>query len=255
MKFKLPALHEAVSTSKNLTKDDIRQYIFVWNGIAMTFMSPVFIVDLYEYVKQECKIDNEEELEKLSQVIDFLNGRAISISSWKELTSLCDIEFDEDEESLVINKIGHKLEVIFDDNFIGVQYFKQKITQYINTLSSKTVPADGLSFEGPVLKSIGNIFKTEAKSDTIRLFLIENSSFVRFQLSRKGYIFGIINIDGDAAHLNKDLTSGVHTQELIDNLNEGLDQVVFKEPELAKVEEGAPSSVLFSMDDDLNLED
>lgn len=249
MKFKLPSLQAAVSNSKNLTKDDIRQYIFVWNGVAMTFMSPVFMVDIYEYVKQECKIEDGEELHQLEQIVNFLHNKSIPTSAWKELTSPCDVDFDEDNEALYINKVGHKLEVILDNNNIGIQYFKFNIVKYLNILKANTRPIDGLAFEGPIMKMMGEMFKTESKQDTIRLFLCDNSSAVKFQLSRKSYIYGIVNMDAETSQLNKDLTSKANIEELIFTIEEGLSEIEYIEPKTEEPEEGE-----FSMDDDEDFE-
>ena len=66
MKFKLPQLHLLVNSNKKLSDDNPKKLIHVVNGHAIVNNELIAIVSLREYVKIECGITDELELDRLT---------------------------------------------------------------------------------------------------------------------------------------------------------------------------------------------
>jgi len=249
MKFKLPSLHQVVN-SKGKTAEDIKQYIYIHNGIAMTFGDPVFIVDLYDYVKTECNIEDDDDLSELESIITHLNNRSIPATAWKELTTECDVTLEDNE--IVISKVSHKMILDLEYNSIGLPYFKKTISRYVKILESPTLARDTSAFKGSIIQLMGSVFKKETKSNTIRLFSCDNSAAVKFTVNGKPYIMGIFNIDEDVNQLNKDLTAQMDIDDMIgkmiEDLNYNGDDLV---PNKAQEIKDVPSP--FSIDPEENI--
>jgi len=237
MDFKFPSLDQVVSKSKSLANDDIKQYIFVCKGHAITFDTPVFIVNLYEYVKNECKLEEEDDLEELETILNYLEGKAIPASAWKVLTSKSDVTFDRDNEEIIINNVGHKSALMLKENNIGIQYFKHKIKQYVNLLKADSIKEESQAYNGHVLTFMSSVFKNEIKTDTVLLTRCAGTSTVKYQLNGKPYIFGLLNIDDDVNSLMKNLTSEMHISDLVDVLESSIQGLKFEEPKKEEVQE------------------
>lgn len=231
MKIKFPSLDKVVSKNKSLTVDNIRQYIFVHNGFAMTFDKPVFIVNLREYVKRECSIE-EEDFETLNAILEYLEGKAIPAAAWKELTKTVDVEFNDE---IIINKVDHQSVLILKENNIGIQYFKKEIEKYIRLLSSPSIHDDFQAYSGGILKTMSSVFDKEIQSSVVSLTRCEGTPTVKYQLSNKNYIFGLFNIDQDTKEQMQSMTAEMDIQELVTELRIGLSNLGFVEPVKAKV--------------------
>lgn len=247
MKFKLPSLHNEVSKSNSKSVEDIRQYIYIHNGIAMTFGTPVFIVDLREYIKNECSIEEEDDIDELDKILGFLEGKAIASDAWKELTTQCEVEFEEENEEIIILRASHKMILDLNYNNIGLPYFKKEIVKYMNILKSPTIGTDSKAFKGDILITMGSIFKKEIKSDTVRLFQCEGSASVKYIVNGKPYLIGIINMDEDVNSLNKDLTSEMNISDMVDKIS--LNLKIDKFEEAVVVEEFSLGENLGEFDD------
>lgn len=230
MKFKFPAIHQVVAQAKSLPVDNIKQYIYIHNGYAITFHSPVLIVNLYEYVKHECDLEDSEELEELEEILKYLEGKAISSTVWKELTKVSNVTFDADSEELIFNKVDHKTSLILEDNNIGLEYFKKDIKKYIELLNSENISEPYQAYSGPILTLMGNVFKNEIKSDAVLLTRCYGTSTVKFQLNTKDYIYGLYNINMEFQEQIHPLTSEMNINNLINDLKENLKIDKFKEP-------------------------
>lgn len=230
MKFKFPALQQVVAQAKSLPIDNIKQYIYIHNGYAITFNTPVLIVNLYEYVKRECDIEDEDELDELKEILSFLEGRAIPASVWKELTKVADVTFDPDNEELIFKKVEHKTSLILEENNIGLEYFKKDIKKYIELLTSDIIAESSQAYSGPILTLMGNVFKNEIKSDSVLLTRCYGTSTVKFQLNNKDYIYGLFNINMEFQEQIHPLTSELNIGNLIDDLKQNLKIDKFKDP-------------------------
>lgn len=230
MKFKFPAIHQVVAQAKSLPVDNIKQYIYIHNGYAITFHSPVLIVNLYEYVKRECDIEDTDELEELNEILSFLEGKAIPASVWKELTKVQDVTFDSINEELIFKKVEHKTTLILEENNIGLEYFKKDIKKYIELLNAENILEPYQAYSGPILNIMGTVFKNEMKSDAVLLTRCLGTSTVKFQLNTKDYIYGLFNINMEFQEQIHPLTSELNINNLINDLKKNLKIETFKEP-------------------------
>ena len=230
MKFKLPALHNVVRKSNASSKEDIKQYIFIHNGIAFTFDQPVFIVDLREYVKNECNIEDEEDIEELDKILNFLNHKAIPVAAWKELTTESDVTLSHDEDEIIIEKVSHKMILDLETNNIGLPYFKPLIKKYVNILRANASLKESTSYDGTILGLMGSVFKKEIKGSAVRLFACENSAAIKYIVHNKPYIVGIMNMNEDVNQQDKTLTVEMDIEELVNNIVTDLKIDSFEEP-------------------------
>ena len=72
MKFKLPKLHLLVTSDKKVSDDNARKYIHVVGGHAIVNNEIIVAVNLRNYVKIECSITDEFELDRLSGILDWI---------------------------------------------------------------------------------------------------------------------------------------------------------------------------------------
>lgn len=237
MKFKLPALQNVVRKSNASSKEDIKQYIFINNGYAFTFDQPVFIVNLREYVKTECNIEDEEDIEELDKILAFLEHKAIPSSAWKELTTESDVSLSPDEDEIIIEKVSHKMILDLEINNIGLPYFKPLIKKYINILKAQTTARESVTFNGNILGIMGSVFKKEIRSDAVRLFNCADSAAVKYIVNGKPYIVGIMNINEDVDQLNKSLTVEMDIDQMVYDISENLKIDSFEEAVIEDKEE------------------
>lgn len=219
MRFKLPKLHELVNKSNKLTKEDISQYIFIHNGIAITFLDNVKgIVNLREYVINECELEFDYDFEHLDSILKYLEGKAIPADAWKQLTSFCEVEFLEDEEEIRIINDRHSLILELKDNNIDYSYFKKNIKITKDLLSSKDVALESNAYHYSVLNMILKAFGNELKSDILLIRNSEHQNIVKCQFRSRSDIYILASVDVYTNSEFKGFTADANIDEITELL-------------------------------------
>ena len=161
MNFKLPNLQKLVCSDKTVADDDAKKLIHVHDGFAFIFNNVFAAVDLREYVKLECSLDDIEDIQSLDKILEFLNGKAFPKSFWSEMVTECDCIRTYD--GLEITKDHFKKILVYDEMVSSESNF-QPIIQNINR---ETESVDHISFKGKHLTSIVDVFKKEFSSDSM----------------------------------------------------------------------------------------
>ena len=219
MKFKLPKLQVFLNGDKKLPDTDPTKNIHVFQGHAIVSNDVVAIVNLREYVKRELKIDDEEDLKELTNIIEWMEGKSFSKEFWSELTT---------------EKI---IELVFDEDAIEISHssFTQKLTyQYINTeaerpfklvldnINREEMEMSRFALNGEHFSIISKGFSNEVKGDNLIFKLSGSGNAILFSLQRKEYIFGVLPEKFDtsmdiSAFLNAD---GLHEKMRIAKQNQ-----------------------------------
>ena len=100
MRFKLPKIQGALNSNKSLQDDDARKMIHVFEGHAIVSNDLIVIVNIRDYVKNELKIVDEDELKELTTLVNWMNGKSFNKQFWSELTKevlVKDIDSENDE--------------------------------------------------------------------------------------------------------------------------------------------------------------
>ena len=144
-------------------------------------------VNLREYIKSECEVDDEESLEQLDTILLWLEGKSFTKEFWSQLT----------KEQIVYME-GDAL--VVEDSFFTSYFHYQSVELDLRLILKSTADNVNLtdfslyrvSFSGNHLELLQKAFKNELKKDYLNLEFSETSKPVKFSLSIRNFIFGSI---------------------------------------------------------------
>lgn len=195
MKIKFPKLGSLLSVDKEIPNDDYKKLIHIRSGYALVFQGDLFIaVDLREYIKRECQIEDSDELGNLSNLVNIMEGKSFTKAFWDELKTPQEVSFN--PVSITISN-GLFIKNLLFDNVISDISSKEKFAKKI--LNKKSVGAPKFSFHGDIIYPLLNVFKSELKNDSVLFSILEEGSVVKFSGRSKEYIFGFFSLDFDGA--------------------------------------------------------
>lgn len=200
IKFKLPKLHLGVSTNKNLEDWDPKKFVNVINGYAIVSDGLTVICDLRQYIKDQCKIDDDQtQLKELDNIIEWMDGKSFDSKLWQELTSeqfvsLLTTRTQKDEKGLQIhnNKFLNKL-VYMDPEVEDKEDFLKDI---LNKFKNEKKSIQSINLKYSRVKELVRICP-ELSSDSIFLEFSGNDVPVKFIGIDKPYFLGYIPASND----------------------------------------------------------
>lgn len=192
MKFKMPKIQNLVCSDNKLDASLPQKLIHVVQGHAIVNHKITVVVNLREYVKKECKITEQDDLDKLTGIIDWMNDKSFDKSFWSELVKENFVEVTPDGlelESVSYNKIL-VYEDIITDNIVSLQSVR-------DNLARKPVTLDRVAFHGALMIDLMNVFKSEMKNDSFLFDFTGKENIIKFSGRSKDYIFGFIPLKYD----------------------------------------------------------
>lgn len=196
MEFQLPKLDGLISKDVKLTDEDIRKYIHVVKGHAVVTNGLLACVNLREYVKIECEITDEDELEELTEMIEWMEGKSFPLEYWKELTKKNYVKLIS-EKGLEIENLHSSKILIYEDSICNIASLIQQLTSNLN---NEDMAVEKVAFSAEMLGRVLTAFKAETKGLSIILKTTGEDTACKFQVHKKDYIFGLIPTNYDASN-------------------------------------------------------
>ena len=211
MKFKLPQLHLLVDSNKKLSDDNPKKLIHVVNGYAIVNNELIVIVSLREYVKIECGITDELELDRLTGILEWMEGKSFTKEFWSELVKECYVNITGDDKVEIEHQTYNKI-LVYEDIITEKELSLQVVS---DNICRPEMSLYRIAFGGLNLSNLTKAFKNELKNDTIILEFTGQENAIKFTLSRRDYIFGLIPADFNSAQeLTAFLGNGPFKEEL-----------------------------------------
>lgn len=189
MKFKLPKLQVFLNGDKKIPDSDPTKNIHVIQGHAIVSNDIVAIVNIREYVKRQLKITEEDELDELTEIIDWFEGKSFSKDFWAELTSENIIQLIQDEDAIEITNPSFNSKLFYKHIETEIQ---RPFKLIIDNINRDEVEMSRFAFSGEHLSVLSKGFSSEMKGDNIIIKLTGTANAVIFSLQRRDYIFGIL---------------------------------------------------------------
>lgn len=190
MKFKLPSLHLGLLKDLKSPEEDSRKFVHVIGGHAILQNDVIIVVDLREYVKLECDITDQEELEQLTTIVNWMEGKSFSNEFWKELTKENHVTLTPD--GFEIEYLSYNKVLMYEDIKTNALLMAQVINDNIGAIP---VTVDRIGIKSSVLTTLTSIFKSEMKSDNFIFDFAGKEKPIKFTAQRKTYIFGLLPTD------------------------------------------------------------
>lgn len=192
MRFKLPNLAKLVSSDKGLEDSDPKKLIHIHDGYAFVCDKVYAVVNLREYVKRECHIVDENELEELTSFIKYLNGNSFNKEFWKEFVKENELSFEENR--ITLRSLDYSKTINYQN--IECDYSNERIN-LVNFLKGDAVERNfHFAISHKDLKSLTDAFP-ELKSDSILMHPTSEEGVVKISAAKKDYIFGFLNTNYD----------------------------------------------------------
>lgn len=187
MKFKLPALHHLVNQNKKASNDSASKYIHVLKGHAFINHEIVAVVNLRDYIKSECRIEEEADIEELDMILEWLEGKSFTSEFWSNLTK--EQLVSPSDDSLMITDSSYT-------NYLHYQSVELDLRQPMKSIADNIDIVDAnlfrVSFNGSHLALLTKAFGSEIKRDYLNFEFSETGKPVKFSFSARNYIFGCI---------------------------------------------------------------
>jgi hypothetical protein len=196
MLFKLPKLNTLVSNSKKLEEDDQRQFIHVINGYGIVSNEIVAVVDLREYVKSQCKISEDDQLETLKEILDFMEGKSFTKDFWSELIVENFVRLNGQGNLNIENQNYNKILVYDHIETDTLQAF----TFITDNIDREGKSVQRIAFDGKIIDSLNKAFKSELSNDSLLIEFTGQQNSAKFQLTKKDYIFGLLPTNYNSAN-------------------------------------------------------
>jgi hypothetical protein len=187
MNFKLPKLQVFLNGDKKTDETDATKNIHVIGGHAIVSNDIIAIVNLREYVKRELKINDDNDLQELSQIIDWMNYKSFTKEFWSELTSEKIVSLLDD--GLEITHQSYTKHLNYLDNDADPERAYQLTKDNINR---NEIEMSRFALSGEHLSLISKGFASEMKGDNLIFKLSGTGNAIMFSLQRRDYIFGVI---------------------------------------------------------------
>lgn len=189
MRFKMPKIQNLLNSNKKVLDNDSRKSVHVFNGYAIVSNDIIAVVDIKEYVKRELKIADEDDLIFLKNIVSWMNGKSFNKEMWSEFTKEISVTNVDDENEIEIEYSGFTKKLQY-------QNLNTDMMKVLSLLKSsiKTEQTDmgRFSVNGEMLSLISKAFGSEMKTDEIIFQLGGSGKGIKYSLSSKDYIFGLI---------------------------------------------------------------
>lgn len=195
MKFRMPKLNSLVSSDKKLEDNDPTKLVTVIRGHAIVCNEIYVAVNLREYVKIECGIVETHDLDVLTEIINWMEGKSFSKEFWSELTNDCFIKLT--EEGLEIQNLNYNKVLIYEEIQTSEDTYLAVLR---DNLVETSVTVQKIAVNSSYLLLISNTFKKEFGKGSIILESTGIDKALRFSGVRKDYIFGFIPLSYDDAN-------------------------------------------------------
>ena len=194
LKFVLPKLDSLLLKDLKAGPEDPRKYVHVIHGHAIVQNNLITIVNLREYVKIECEITDEEQLEELTNIINWMEGKSFPADFWAELTKehLVDLV----DKGLEVSTLNYSKVLMYEDVAVPLNTVIDVITSNLNKTS---VLIDCIAVNSDLLNKLNTAFKKEMKGLSMIFQFTGQDSAARFQAHKKDYIFGLIPVNYNEA--------------------------------------------------------
>lgn len=191
MEFKLPKLFELLDKDKKKAEDLPQKFIHVYGGNAFVLNNGIcVVVKLKEYVKQECSIEEAEDIAELEAIIDWMEGRSFTGDFWKEFATKSDVATTVDGLEVIS---GHTRKTLdFNDIYPD---WSTAYNVMLSNFNRQPVTIDRIGIDGSKIGSVMNVFKTEMATDTYLFDFCGKETIVKFTGASKDYIFGFIQLN------------------------------------------------------------
>lgn len=191
MKFRLPKLNFLIKKDKENTQS-ASNYIFVRENHAIAFSpNSFFVVDLREYLKRELDIYDEDDIQEMDLILEYMDGKVFYPEFWKELTSTTFVGLKED---LVIELESYEKVLNYEEPFLDKDSFENHMDTLKKVLSTTPSTVDRICMAAPVVSDIHKAFANELKNDNLVFDFSGRSGSFLFTLQRREYIFGAVSV-------------------------------------------------------------
>lgn len=215
MKFKLPKLHLLVTSDKKVSDDNARKYIHVVGGHAIVNNEIIVAVNLRNYVKIECSITDEFELDRLTGILDWMEGKSFTKDFWQELVKENFVNLNSQNNIEIENVNYNKIlvyEEVLSDNVIPFEVIKDNIDR-------PGSPVQRIAYDGKIMSLLTKTFGSELTNDSIIFEYTGQENASKFTLTRRDYIFGLLPTNyNSASELTAFLNNGVLKEIIEENL-------------------------------------
>ena len=215
MKFKLPKLHLLVTSDKKVSDDNARKYIHVVGSHAIVNNEIIVAVNLRNYVKIECSITDEFELDRLTGILDWMEGKSFTKDFWQELVKENFVNLNGQNNIEIENVNYNKIlvyEEVLSDNVIPFEVIKDNIDRTGS-------PVQRIAYDGKIMSLLTKTFGSELTNDSIIFEYTGQENASKFTLTRRDYIFGLLPTNyNSASELTAFLNNGVLKEIIEENL-------------------------------------
>ena len=215
--FKLPKLSGLVLSGRDVDEQDYSAMIHVINGHAIVFSGPLCVcVNLYEYIKTSCSLDDTEQYNELAAILDFMSEKSYTPKFWEELTSKLEVSLNVDEFNIKANHYNKTIK------YEPIEPNVSKHLELRLELSRNSKGITKAAITGKELVKLVDAFKTELKKDDLLVQATGSEHCLHFCFKRQSHIFGFIDLDFESS------------QEIFDHFD--------NHQEVAEMLGGAPAS-------------
>lgn len=194
MKLILPKLHLVVLSDLKADENDSRKYIHVVNKHAIVQNGLCVIVNLREYIKRECEIEEDDDFQMMDAILDWMEGKSFDSKFWSELTK---------KNFVTLHRDGLKIENPNYNKILEYEDVPREIENMIKSITTglirNAVTVDRIAVTGINFEKLTNIFKSEMKQDCFLFDFCGKENSVKFQAQRQSHIFGLLPVDYNAA--------------------------------------------------------
>ncbi len=194
MKFQLPKLNLLVLTDAKANESDPRKFIHVVNGHAIVQNGIAAIVNLRDYIKSECQIEDLDDFDKLTQILNWMEGKSFDPKFWKELTDKNFVSLH--PNGLEVENINYNNILVYEDIDTDTQTLFESL---FGALTTFPTTVDRIAFSGTNNSKLFDAFKREMKVDNFVFDFCGKEKSLKFQAQRQSFIFGLIPVDYNAS--------------------------------------------------------
>lgn len=191
LSLKFPPLQNLLAKdTSELEPDDAKNGVCVKNNHAIIMMEQgILFFDLMDYFVVNHNFADDQSIQQLKNILDFMDGKMFSALFWKELTGTSIVTVNEEGLALdgMIRKDIYYKEKFFDDTEI-MMFCKTVITDTDYKKSFTSV------YMEPLISVITNL-KTMIKKDVVVLRTVGENTPIHFTFDSNPWIFGIFSTD------------------------------------------------------------
>lgn len=194
MKLVLPKLDLVVLKDAKANEDDARKFIHVIARHAVVQNGIAIAVDLREYIKRECEIEDDHDFKSLDQILNWMEGKSFTADFWKELTTKAFVELHPD--GLKIENLSYNKILEYEDVPRNINTMTESLK---NGFAKSPVTVDRVAVNGVNVDKLNSVFKREMKQDCFIFDFCGKENSFKFQAQRRADIFGLLPVDYNAS--------------------------------------------------------